>query len=139
MGTSDNIYAAAIVSTNHLREVINAKKAYAMGQNNVIACAARDKINSKHPLTQKESEMLLKLNFGSMPTSQQVLPGLVHLYESMPVILQSRNISTELKITNGSQGTVHHIVMEITEQGHSYCSCAVVEFPESPIKLNRLK
>lgn len=139
MGINENINAAAIVSTNHLREVLNAKKAFAMGQKGVITCAARDEISSKELLTLKESEYLLKLNLGSLSTSQQVLPGIVHLYEGMPAILRCRNISTELKITNGSQGVVRHIKMEITEHGHSYCSCAIVEFPDSPIMLEGLR
>lgn len=139
MGSSENINAAAIVSTNRLREALNARKAQAMGQAKLVTCAAKDVISSSSPLMLNESEYLLKLNFGSLTTNQQVLPGFIQLYESMPVILRSRNISTELKITNGSQGFVRHFTLDKTEQEHCYCSCAIVEFPDSPIKLDGLK
>jgi len=62
----------------------------------------------------------------------------VPLFIGMPVILHTRNISTDLKITNGSQGFVRKIETEITPQGLTYCSCVIVEFPDSPITLKAL-
>ena len=56
----------------------------------------------------------------------------------MPVILRTHNLSTDLKVTNGSQGYVRKIDVEISPHGLTYCSCAIVEFPDSPIQLNGL-
>jgi len=77
------------------------------------------------------------MNFSSSK-NQGALPGFIPLFIGMPVILRSRNISTDLKITNGSQGFVRKIETDITPQGLTYCSCVIVEFPDSPITLEGL-
>ena len=56
----------------------------------------------------------------------------------MPVILRMRNLSTDLKITNGAQGFIRKLSLAVTPQGLMYCSCAIVEFPDSPVKLEGL-
>jgi hypothetical protein len=45
-------------------------------------------------------------------TAEGALPGFVPLYVGMPIILRHRNISTELRVTNGSQGIVRQINTE---------------------------
>jgi hypothetical protein len=47
-------------------------------------------------------------------------------------------LSTDLKITNGSQGYVRQIFTEVLPQGFIHCKCVVVEFPDSPLKLTGL-
>ncbi|KAF8815173.1 hypothetical protein BYT27DRAFT_7080622, partial [Phlegmacium glaucopus] len=64
--------------------------------------------------------------------------GFVPLFIGMPVILHTHNLSTDLKITNGSQGYVRKIDVEISSHGLTYCSCVIVEFPESPVQLDGL-
>jgi hypothetical protein len=66
---------------------------------------------------------------------QDVLPGFVPLYIGMPVVLKSKNISTDLRITNGSQGFVRSIHTSIFPAGFTYCTCVLVEFPNSKVAL----
>ncbi|KAG1849117.1 hypothetical protein C8R48DRAFT_554992, partial [Suillus tomentosus] len=56
----------------------------------------------------------------------------------MPVILRVRNISTDLGITNGSQGAVQHIYTAICAHGFTYAICALVEFPHSKVCISGL-
>ncbi|KAG1733088.1 hypothetical protein EDD22DRAFT_960256 [Suillus occidentalis] len=120
MGTPDNIQATAIVATNNLREALNARKAeVSCGANELISSNALDQC-THHDLTLEERHKLLRMNFNNIRASNP-LPGVVRLYIGMPVILRGRNISTELGITNGSQGF-----------------CALVEFPTSKVKLSGL-
>jgi len=64
-----------------------------------------------------------------------MLPGFVPLYIGMPVVLKTRNISTDLGITNGSQGIVRSIQTKICSVGLTYCTCILVEFPDSKVAL----
>ncbi|KZS86505.1 hypothetical protein SISNIDRAFT_397518, partial [Sistotremastrum niveocremeum HHB9708] len=60
--------------------------------------------------------------------------GYVSLYIGMPVILKDRNLSTELKVTNGAQGTVYAI--DTRRMGGEACPrCVLVHFPTSPVQL----
>lgn len=138
MGNEENSTASMIVNTNLLREVL---KSCASSENigpELILCAAYDIPPSGHlPLSLTEAHQILRTNFSSSK-NQGALPGFVPLFVGMPVILRAHNISTDLKITNGSQGIVRKIDMEISPQGISYCTCAIVEFPDSPVKLEGL-
>ncbi|KAJ3554886.1 hypothetical protein NP233_g12332 [Leucocoprinus birnbaumii] len=138
MGITENFQATAIVNTNWLQQILNLKKAQSVGGDALITCAARDTFPSAAvPPTRDECETLLKLDLSSSKI-QQALPGFIPLFESMPVILKTRNISTELKITNGSQGYVRKIFTDRSDQGFIYCTCVIVEFPDSPIQLKGL-
>lgn len=141
MGDMENSSAAVIVNTNLVREVLNMEKARSScsstGQK-LILCAAQDIPPSIHtPLSRIEVEQILRTNFSSSK-NQGALPGFVPLYIGMPVILRTRNLSTDLKITNGSQGYVRKIDVETSLHGLTYCSCAIVEFPDSPVQLDGL-
>ena len=133
MNTSDKTNSTAIVSTNLLRESINARKAHAncTGPNSptLITCAAQDDILSG-PSSTETIKRLLNMNMTKL-TSDGALPGFVPLYVSMPVILCHRNISTELGITNGSQGIVRQINTDTTPHGVTYGKSLIVEFPKS--------
>lgn len=59
-------------------------------------------------------------------------------YVGMPVILQSQNILTDLKITNGAQDFLHFIQTNVDEYGYVCTKYAVVEFPGSDVHLDRL-
>ncbi|KIK31921.1 hypothetical protein CY34DRAFT_102502, partial [Suillus luteus UH-Slu-Lm8-n1] len=53
----------------------------------------------------------------------------------MPVILRSRNLSTDLGIANGSQGIVCKIYTAICAEGYTYCTCALVNFTGSRVHI----
>ena len=40
---------------------------------------------------------------------KESLPGFLTLYNGMPIILKNKNISTDLGITNGSQGFIREL------------------------------
>lgn len=53
----------------------------------------------------------------------------------MPVVLRMKNISTDLGITNGSQGIVRQLHTAVCPAGFTYCTCVIVEFPHSNVAL----
>lgn len=77
---------------------------------------------------------LLGLNLTEF-SSEGALPGLIPLFVGMPAILRNRNISTELGITNGSQGTVKKIFTVPCADNYSMAKCVIVEFPDSVVEL----
>jgi hypothetical protein len=128
--------AAAIVRTNLLRETLNVRKAQENCKNNVnelIVCAALDTCPTRD-LSRPEREQLLNLNMSSSKL-RDALPGFISLYVSMPIILRLKNISTDLGITNGSQGIVRKIYTNVCPAGFTYCTSVLVEFPDSKITL----
>ena len=138
MSGPENQNAAVIVQTNVLREVLNMSKARSNCDNSeLVICATNDKINSSAVLSGEDYKMLLRLDFSSSKY-QRALPGFIPLYLGMPVILRTRNLSTDLKITNRSQGYVRQIFTEVLPQGFIHCKCVVVEFPDRPLKLTGL-
>jgi hypothetical protein len=131
MGAPENMNAAAIVGKNELREVLNARKAETdcSDRNELVVCAALDKLSSRE-LSHAERKTLLQMNIMSLKVARG-LPGYVMLFEGMPVILRLRNLSTDLGITNGSQGVVRKIFTATCPAGFTYASCVLVEFPHS--------
>jgi hypothetical protein len=136
MGSPDNISAAAIVSTNCMQEILNARKSHTEGGEHILICASNDIAPSTIEMTKETCEALLKLDFSSSKF-QGGLPGFIPLYESMPVVLCLRNISTDLKITNGSQAYVCKVFTGINKWGLTYCKCVIVEF-DSQVHLKSL-
>lgn len=137
MGTPDNITAAAIVATNNVREALNTRKAeVSCGTNRILSSEALDRC-THHDLTVQERHQLLRMNFNNVRASNP-LPSVIRLYTGMPVILRGRNISTELGITNGSQGFIRHLVTEVGASGLTHVKCAIVEFHTSKVKLSDL-
>lgn len=96
-------------------------------------CAALDQCTTRI-LNWHDREHLLNLNVTSSKL-QKALPGFVPVYVGMPVVLHMKNISTDFGITNGSQGIVRHVYTSICAQGFTYCTCAIVEFPDSKVSL----
>jgi len=136
MSFPTNFEAAAIVRTNLLRETLNIRKARANCIKNnmsLVLCAALDKCSTRD-LSRRDREQLLNLNMSSVKL-QNTLPGFVPLYIGMPVVLKTKNISTDLGITNGSQGFVRSIQTEICPAGLTFCTCVLVEFPHSKVAL----
>jgi hypothetical protein len=145
MGSPENLHASAIIKTNALREVLNITKAKANcsstsaddSAQELIICGANDIIKGLTNIEPHKYKSLLRLDF-THSRAHHSLPGFVPLYIGMPVVLHMRNLSTDLKITNGAQGIVRHIITKVLSHGISHCTCAIVEFPDSPIKLSGL-
>lgn len=137
MSSPKTVTAAAIVATNSLREFLNAHKvADSCGKDDLVSGYALDKC-THHFLSRTERQRLLALNFSNIKATNS-LPGIIPLYVGMPVILRARNISTDLGVTNGSQGIVRFIVTETCPTGFPYVRCAMVEFPQSKVHLSNL-
>ncbi|KAF6752478.1 hypothetical protein DFP72DRAFT_815307, partial [Ephemerocybe angulata] len=71
-------------------------------------------------------------------TNKSALPGIIPLFVGMPVILRSRNISTDLGVTNGAQGILKKIVTEMLHDGTCVAKVAIVHFPTSKVNLEGL-
>ena len=137
MSIEDNFNATAIVPTNLLRQTMNIRKAQTNSLKSNIPlfnCTAIDTCSTT-TLTQKQHDQLLHLDMSSSKI-QDSLPGFLPLYNGMPVILKSKNISTDLGITNGSQGYIRNLHLETTPTTKLiFCTCAIVEFPQSKVCL----
>ncbi|KAG1779377.1 hypothetical protein EV702DRAFT_966447, partial [Suillus placidus] len=137
LGDGTNQSAAAIVATNVLQEVLNTKKAEAScAPEALVRANALDKC-SHETLDFEDRLQLLKMDFSSVKASRS-LPGVIPLYVGMPVIMRVRNISTDLGITNGSQGVIHYISTAVCPVGLMYARCVIVEFPGSKVHLSDL-
>lgn len=99
--------------------------------NEVISCLAFDKF-SHRAFSLTECCALLEFNVTSVPQS---LPSTIHLFEGMPVILRTHSISTDLGVTNGSQGYVRKIFTSVCPAGLTYSPCVLVEFPHSKVEI----
>ncbi|KAF6741354.1 hypothetical protein DFP72DRAFT_834245 [Ephemerocybe angulata] len=141
MGLAENSTAAAIVNTNHVREELNLHKTRANARlhgADLIICSARDINRDDNKLVSSNHRTdLLKMNTSSL-TNSGGLPGVLPLYIGMPVILRMRNLSTELGVTNGSQGFLMKVVTEELEDHTLVPKVAIVHFPGSKVKLHGL-
>ena len=99
-------------------------------------CAAHDLVDGSEP-TPQEQKYLLSMNLADF-SLEGALPGLILLYVGMSVILRNRNISTELGITNGSQGVVRKIFTKSCVGGYSVANCVIVEFSDSDMIISDL-
>ncbi|KAF9069546.1 hypothetical protein BDP27DRAFT_1172568, partial [Rhodocollybia butyracea] len=66
------------------------------------------------------------------------LPGYLPLYIGMPVVLRNKNIDTNLGITNGARGYLRSLDMSVDSNGFTFCTGALVEFPDSKVTLEGL-
>ena len=128
--------ATMLVGTNFVRELINNTKAKSACQGELTYCAAYDLIGGSEP-SFHDRKHLLGLNLADF-SSEGALPGLIPLYVGMPVILRNRNVSTELGITNGSQGVVRKIFTRPCASNYSVARCVIVEFPDSNVQIPHL-
>ncbi|KAF9782850.1 hypothetical protein BJ322DRAFT_1008933, partial [Thelephora terrestris] len=122
-----------LVGTNFIRELINNVKAKSSVNGELTYCAAQDLVDGSEP-TPFDRKCLLGLNLADF-SSEGALPGLIPLYVGMPVILRNRNISTELGITNGSQGVVRKIFTKSCTSNYSVARCVIVEFADSNVEI----
>lgn len=122
-----------LVGTNFVREFLNNSKAKSACTGEIVYCAAHDLIDGAEP-TIDERKRLLGLNLADF-ASEGALPGFIPLFVGMPVILRNRNISTELGITNGSQGVVRQIFTRLCTHSYSVATCIIVEFPDSTVEI----
>ena len=131
--TGEQEKATMLVRTNFVRELVNNTKAKSSFQGELTYCATHDLVNGSEPMLD-EWKHLLSLNLADF-SSEGALPGLIPLYTGMPVILRNCNVSTELGITNGSQGMVRKIFTKPCTSNYSVAHCVVVEFPDSSVQI----
>ena len=137
MGLPDNYNTCAIVVSNSLRQALNEKKAEACcSRSKLINCYALDKCMNTE-LTLDQRHRLISIDANGVQSSKS-LPGLLLFYIGMPIILRTRNLSTDLGITNGSQGIVRSIFTAQCVMGFNYGVCVIVEFPHSKVNLSHL-
>ena len=139
MASDQNFNATAIVRTNLLRETMNLQKSQTNSSTYklpLITCAANDACSTT-TLNQDQYDQLLHLNMSSSKVKDS-LPGFIPLYIGMPIILKSKNISTDLGITNGCQGYIRHMSTTKIASNYLHCTCAIVEFPNSKVRLPNL-
>ena len=137
MGLPVNYDACAIVVTNSLGEALNEKKTEAStSPSEIINCYAQDRCSNK-VLTLKDRQQLIQLDANGVHSSKS-LPSLLSFYVGMPVIIHTRNLSTDLGITNGSQGIVQQFFTAQCPLGFQYGVCVIVEFPYSKVQLSHL-
>jgi hypothetical protein len=141
LGTPENLLAAAIVNTNHIREELNYHKCVSnakMKNQLLLICCARDlNRDTNSHISNEHRQHLLKLDTSAF-TGNGALPGVLALYIDMPIILRMRNLSTDLGISNGSQGYLKKLVTESLEDGTTVPKLAIVDFPSSKVKLDGL-
>jgi len=125
--------ATMLVGTNFVWKSTNNTKAKSSAKGELIYCAASDLIDHSEPAPH-ERKYLLTLNLADF-SSEGTLLGLIPLYVGMPVILRNRNISTELGITNGSQGIVRKVFTKPCANNYSVAQCVIVEFPDSNVNI----
>lgn len=133
----DGVEAVAVVRTNMLRHSVNAYKALSNTEaKSLITCCALDKIDSAL-VPENFRKDLLDRDISKL-VNKGALPGRLPFYIGMPVILRSRNLSTDLKVTNGAQGYLRHIEVKEDAYGFTYAKYAIVEFPASDVQLQGL-
>src|SRR5882672_9558289 len=101
-----------------------------------IICAAYDTLSSEIVPIEYHKQ-LLQTDFMAL-SKIGVLPGFIPLYIGMPVILKGRNLSTDLKITNGSKGIIRQMMMKKCSSNFTYAKAALIKFSDSLIKCSNL-
>ena len=134
--SGEHVMAIMLVGTNFIWELLNNSKARSACTGELVYCAAHDVVNGME-LTLDQQKHLLGLNLADF-SSEGALPRFIPLFIGMPVILRNRNISTKLRVTNGSQGIVRKIFTEARANNYSVAKCVVVEFPDSTVEIKGL-
>ena len=132
--------ATSIVDTNATCELLNLRKAQtncAQSGQPLVMCATMDKCATEG-LTESERHQLLTMDFSSAKV-KQTLPGFVPLYIGMPVVLRTKNLSTDLGIMNGAQGVLKLFHTTVSDNDLVYCKCAIVGFLKSKVHLPGLE
>lgn len=148
LSASVNSSSIAVVATNSLRQVLNVQKALsatskgfhrellefeAFDEIGTTGNALPDVDGNLHPRDQL-LRTVIKYRKGG---SRRIPPGYLHLYVGMPVILKDKNISTDLRLTNGACGTVSHL--SVRKDGkRRILQKAFIHFPDCPVELAHL-
>ena len=132
--------AAAIVSRNRTRQVLNLEKAWAKtsGPNapRLISCHAKHTSNGRKEVPADIHKHFLEVE--STSDNNKIRPPVLDLYIGAPVIIRQGNISVELGVTTGAQGFVRGLELEQLESGDMHASLAIVEFPDADFQLDGL-
>jgi hypothetical protein len=133
LSPSESNEATAIVADNRTRQHLNKLKAETrFSEADLVICAARDTYHDGTALSLEAQRVHIDRDYGSQ--SKSPLPSIIPLAIGMRVVLRRRNISPELKISNGSTGILLRV---FTSQygGYDCADGAVVSFPGSPLQL----
>ena len=135
--------AVAIVDRNTTRRILNSEKAHAItsapGSPRLYQCFARHLMKEdegSHSRSSMEVPSHVQNDLVQNDVNCHLAPVL-DLYIGAPVVAKS-NVSVELGVTNGQQGTMHALQVETLASGEFYAAAAIVEFPNSPIQLSGL-
>ncbi len=143
MSVEPYINSTVIVARNIKRIAINFQKGKSQAQRlskTIIYIAAHDISNKKTVPNfpkYKSRQCLLKMDITKF-SNDGALPGYIALYDGMPVIVKGKNISTELKITNGAQGFVRYVSTFICSEGFCCAEAIFVEVPGCNVQLDGL-
>lgn len=148
MSNPENSSSIAVVATNSLRQALNVRKALSLtstkANQDSLEFEAFDEIGpSRKPLPDQDGHLrprdqLLRTIFKSAKgNSRKIPPGYLHLYVGMPVILKDKNISTDLRLTNGACGTVAHLSAR-NDGSRRILDKVFIHFPDSPLELAHL-
>ncbi len=143
MSAEPYINCTVIVARNVKRIAINFQKSKSQAirlSRTIIYVAAHDISNKKtvpNFQTHKCRETLLKMDI-SKHLNEKALPGYIALYDGMPVIVKGKNISTELKITNGAQGYVRYVSLFKCTEGFLCARAIFVQVPGCKVQLDGL-
>lgn len=137
--------AVAIVDRNTTRRILNSEKARAITSAAALGAPRLYRCFAKHMM--KEDDARRSGSRVEVPPHVQNdlfhndvdsrLSPLLELYIGAPVVAKS-NISVELGITNGQQGTLRALQVENLASGEFCAAVAIVEFPNSLIQLDGL-
>lgn len=132
--------AAAIVSRNRTRHVLNLEEARAKtsGPNapRLISCHAKHATNERQEVPADIHNHFLEVD--STADNNKIRPPVLDLYIGAPVIIRQGNISVELGITTGAQGCIRGLELEQLLSGDLYASLAIVEFADADFQLDGL-
>ena len=129
--------STVIVHRNITWQHLNKAKADSLTSSSVfpelLRCTAWHTIGKKIATAEVQSHL-------EQITTGDGLPPHLDLYIGAPVVLRNRNLSQELRITNGAQGIVRGILREVMSPGScaSSATVALVEFESSPVKFSHL-
>lgn len=143
LSLTDLSSSVAIVKTNNLRKAINFEKAKAITDRyshlTLLQCEAFDEVGKSGKALSSESERDIALRSQYKKKGGKTVPlGLLHIYIGMPVVLKEKNISTELRITNGACGYIYHYLLQNNTGLRNILHTVFVYFPDSPVQLSHL-
>src|SRR5882672_7318210 len=102
----------------------------------LIICAAYDTLSSEIVPIEYHKK-LLQTDFMAL-SKIGALPGFIPFIYWNADNIKRKNLSTDLKITNGSKGIIRQIMMKKCSSNFTYSKAALIKFSDSLIKCSNL-